>query len=99
MDNVAWLEQMLRQAFDPLHLEIADESAAHASHPGAAGGGGHYRVLIVAAAFTGLDLLSRQRAVYAALGEGFRSRVHALALRTITPEEWRVQADRAENAS
>lgn len=89
MDSVAWLERTLREAFAPLHLAIEDESAAHAGHPGAAGGGGHYRVIIVSAAFRDLDLLSRQRAVYAALGDGFRARVHALSLRTLTPEEWR----------
>jgi BolA protein len=88
MDNVAWLEQTLRDAFAPQHLAIDDESAAHAGHPGAAGGGGHYRVVIVSAAFRDLDLLGRQRAVYAALGESFRARIHALALRTLTPEEW-----------
>jgi acid stress-induced BolA-like protein IbaG/YrbA len=32
--------------------------------------------------------IARQRAVYAVLGDAMRSRIHALALRTLTPEEW-----------
>jgi BolA protein len=42
----------------------------------------------VSSVFQGHDLVSRQRQVYAALGDAMRSRVHALALRTFTPEEW-----------
>jgi BolA protein len=88
MDRARWLEGRLRAAFRPLHLEIVDESARHAGHPGAARGGGHYRVVLVSDAFRGRDLLARQRAVYAALEEGMQDIVHALALRTLTPEEW-----------
>jgi BolA protein len=89
MDRVEWLERALRRAFSPEHLEIEDESAKHAGHAGAAGGGGHYRVLIVSTVFEGRDLLTRQRQVYAALGDAVGSAVHALALRTLTPGEWR----------
>jgi BolA family transcriptional regulator, general stress-responsive regulator len=87
MDRATWLETALRQAFAPLHLEIVDESALHAGHA-AAGGGGHFRVLIVSDRFRDLDLVSRQRAVYAALGPAMKSEVHALSLRILTPEEW-----------
>lgn len=94
MDTVTWLDATLRGAFAPQHLEIADESARHAGHAGAAGGGGHYRVILVADAFRGHDLLARQRLVYAALGDAMRARIHALALRTLTPEEWQARAVR-----
>ena len=90
-DRIAWLDATLRAGLAPVHLEIADESAQHAGHPGARGGGGHFRVLVVSAAFRGQDRLARQRAVYAVLGDAMRSTIHALALRTLTPEEW--QAD------
>lgn len=91
MDTAIWLDGTLRDAFAPQHLEIIDESARHAGHAGAAGGGGHYRVLLVSSAFHDKDLLARQRLVYAALGEAMRSRIHALALRTLTPDEWAAQ--------
>jgi BolA protein len=93
MDTIAWLDQTLRAAFTPVHLVVEDESAAHVGHPGATGGG-HYRVLIVADGFRGLDPVSRQRAVYSALGDGFKSRIHALALRTLAPEEWHAEGIR-----
>jgi len=79
----------LRAAFAPLHLEVEDESGQHRGHAGApAGGSSHFRVLIVSPWFTGKDLVSRQRAVYAALGDAMRTGIHALALRTLTPDEW-----------
>jgi BolA protein len=87
MDRVASIEQTLRATFAPSHLVVEDESALHAGHAGAAGGG-HFRVLIVSAAFEGQDLVARQRAVYAALGSAMKTDIHALALRTLTPEEW-----------
>jgi BolA protein len=89
MNRVAWMEETLRQAFAPCHIVVEDESALHVGHAGAAAGGGHFRVLIVAECFRGQPLVARQRAVYAALGDAMRSSIHALALRTLTPEEWR----------
>jgi BolA protein len=85
--TVERIETALRRALAPLHLEVVDESALHAGHPGAAGGG-HFRALVVSDRFQGQDLLTRQRMVYAALGDAMKSEIHALALRTLTPEEW-----------
>jgi BolA protein len=96
MDRASWLEGRMRQALEPEHLEIEDESARHAGHAGAAEGGGHFRVTIVSASFRGKDLLARQRAVYSAVAEGMPSIVHALSLRTLTPEEWRETRPGAE---
>ena len=90
MNRTDWIAQTLRAAFAPLHLEVEDESAQHRGHAGApAGGASHFRVLIVSEAFAGQDLVSRQRAVYAALGDAMREGIHALALKTLTPAEWR----------
>lgn len=88
MDRVSWIAATLRAAFAPVHLAVGDESARHAGHAGAASGGGHFRVLIVSEAFRGHDPVSRQRSVYAALGAAIPAEIHALALRTLTPEEW-----------
>jgi BolA protein len=93
-DHTSVLRELFELHFAPEYLEIEDRSTAHAGHPGAAGGGGHFRVLLVSAAFRGRDLLSRQRAVYEALGDAVGSRIHALSLRTLTPEEWRAQGRR-----
>jgi len=88
MTRAEWIESTLRQAFQPQHLVVHDESALHAGHAGAASGGGHFRVAIVSTAFAGLDRVSRHRAVYAALGDAMRREIHALALETLTPDEW-----------
>ena len=53
------------------------------------GGGDHFQVTVVSAAFADKGLLDRHRLVYAALGEAMRGPIHALALTTETPEEYR----------
>jgi BolA protein len=87
-ERARWLAGLLRDGFDPVHLVVEDDSARHAGHAGAAGGGGHFRAVIVAAAFRGLRQIERQRAVYALLGDAVGTSIHALELRTLTPEEW-----------
>jgi BolA protein len=95
-DRVQWLEDTLRRGLDPVQLVVEDESARHAGHAGAAGGGGHFRVLIVSAAFRDQNRLARQRAVYGLLGKAMGTTIHALALRTLTPEEWETQTGAGE---
>ena len=87
MTRAEWIESTLREAFAPERLEVIDDSARHAGHEGARGGGGHFQVLIVSARFRGQSRLERHRAVYEALGDAMRDQIHALALRTLTPEE------------
>jgi BolA protein len=96
MDRVDWIESTLRAAFAPQHLRVEDESAKHAGHAGAASGGGHFRVVVVSEAFRGQTLVERHGAVYAALGAAMKADIHALALKTLTPEEWE-QARAARN--
>jgi len=91
MDRVSWIESTLRQTFAPQHLRVEDDSAKHRGHAGAAGGGGHFRVLIVSEVFRGQSPVARHSAVYAALGDAMKTEIHALALRTLTPEEWQQQ--------
>ncbi|HEY5719014.1 MAG TPA: BolA family protein [Gammaproteobacteria bacterium] len=88
-DRVQMIRDKLTAALQPTHLEIVDQSAAHAGHEGAKSGGGHYTVTIVAEAFAGQPLLKRHRMVYAALGDAFRSEIHALSIRAHTPDEAR----------
>ena len=79
----------LRTALAAEHVALEDESARHAGHEGARGGAGHYSVLVVSARFAGLDPVARHRAVYAAVGDMIPNEVHALSIRSFTPEEWR----------
>jgi stress-induced morphogen len=82
------IEAVLRQGFAPIFLHIADDSARHAGHAGAAPGGQtHYSLVLVAEAFRGQSRVERSRAVHAALAEEFAGGLHALALTLRTPEE------------
>lgn len=55
------------------------------------GDGTHFEATIVSPAFAGKNPLARHRLVYAALGEAMHSAIHALSMRTYTPEEWAAQ--------
>jgi acid stress-induced BolA-like protein IbaG/YrbA len=52
-----------------------------------AGDGQHFEALIVSEAFRGKTRIQRHQLVYAALGERMREEIHALSMRTLTPEE------------
>lgn len=71
----------------PLQLDLIDESHLHAGHAGARSGGGHYRLAIVSAAFSGKNTVARHRLVYDALGDMMRKDIHALAIQARTPDE------------
>jgi BolA protein len=82
------LRAKLTAALTPIQLEIVDESHLHAGHAGArAEGETHFRIAIVSAAFAGQSRVARQRLVYDIVADELRTRVHALALTTRTPEE------------
>jgi BolA protein len=84
----ASIKRKLTESFAPERLEIVDESALHAGHVGARPEGEtHFRVEIVSAHFAGLSRVARQRLVYDVLKADMASDIHALALKTITPEE------------
>jgi BolA family transcriptional regulator, general stress-responsive regulator len=72
---------------EPIELAIEDESALHAGHPGAVGGGGHYRMTLVSAAFAGQPRVRRHRLVYDALADLMQREIHALAMTLLAPDE------------
>ncbi|MGH8708589.1 MAG: BolA family protein [Burkholderiales bacterium] len=55
-----------------------------------AGDGQHFQALVVLAAFAGKTRIQRHQLVYAAMGERMREEVHALSMKTLTPEEFAV---------
>jgi BolA protein len=74
-------------ALAPESISLEDESAQHAGHEGAKGGGGHYRLLIVSPRFAGQPLQARHRMVYAALGPLMQREIHAIAITAYAPGE------------
>jgi BolA protein len=83
---VAQLRSALERALTPRSLEILDDSARHAGHAGAQGGG-HYRVTLVAEVFRGRSQLERHRLVYAAVAPLMKGSVHALNIVARSPDE------------
>ena len=58
-------------------------------HLEVAGDGQHFEALIVSKTFEGRNRVQRHQLVYAALGDRMRQDIHALSMRTLTPEEWK----------
>ena len=85
--RVERIRALLVEALDPAAIEVVDDSHKHVGHAGARGGQGHFSVDIVSAAFAGKLPLARHRMVYATLGELMGGAIHALALKTVTPDE------------
>ncbi len=82
--------EMIRERLSPLspqRLEIEDESARHAGHEGAKGGGGHYRLLIVSTQFEGQSAIARHRLILNLLGEMMQKEIHAISIKAYTPSE------------
>ena len=53
------------------------------------GDGSHFETLIVSDAFAGKRLIARHQIVYGVLGERMKQEIHALSMRTLTPEEFK----------
>jgi acid stress-induced BolA-like protein IbaG/YrbA len=53
------------------------------------GDGHHFEAVIVSPAFRGKSRVQQHQLVYAALGERMRAEIHALSMKTYTPEDWR----------
>ena len=50
--------------------------------------GQHFEAVIVSPKFTGKNRVQQHQLVYLALGERMRTEIHALSIRTFTPEAW-----------
>jgi len=85
--RVQTIRSRLLASFTPSACEVADESALHAGHAGAASGGGHYRITLVSDVFEGKNRLSRHRLVYDCMADMMHTDIHALAIIAIAPSE------------
>jgi BolA protein len=83
------IRDKLTAALQPIHMEIKDDSARHAGHAGHdPKGETHFSVHIVSASFNAQNKVARHRLVYKALETELQERVHALSLKTLTPDEY-----------
>ena len=58
------------------------------THLSVEGDGQHFQATIVSPAFAGKRLIQRHQLVYAVLGDRMREEIHALSMKTLTPEEF-----------
>ncbi len=73
------IEATLRAAFpDATHVSVVDTTGTF----------DHFDATVVSAAFEGVGRVRQHQLVYEALGDAMRDRIHALALRTLTPAAW-----------
>jgi len=88
IDRRAHIEAKLREELAAEFVDVVDESHLHAGHAGAQSGGGHFRATIVSTRFEGLSKVKAQQLVYKALAEEMTGMIHALSMKTLTPEQW-----------
>jgi BolA protein len=75
----------IQQAMQPDFLEVINESHTHNVPPGSES---HFKVTIVSNQFNGKRLIARHRQINGILAEELNGKIHALALHTLTPEEY-----------
>lgn len=79
------IKQKLTQEFQPSHLEVINESHLHNVPPNSES---HFKVIIVAGAFSNRSRVQRHQDVFAVLKDEMAGGVHALALHARTLQEW-----------
>jgi len=50
--------------------------------------GTHFEAIVVSAAFEGKRMVQQHQLVYQALGDRMRAEIHALSMKTYTPQQW-----------
>ena len=75
MVEASSIERSIRDGLPCTHLEVR-------------GDGAHFEAVIVSPSFAGLNRVRQHQLVFAALGERMREEIHALSMKTFTPEEW-----------
>ena len=78
MIEPAEVERLLRARFSDAELELVDLTGTR----------DHYQARIVSHAFAGKSLIEQHQLVYGALGSAMSGAIHALALKTYTPDAW-----------
>ena len=88
----ATIEKKLADEFNPLHLEVINESNNHNVPEGSES---HFKVVVVSPAFEGKNLLARHRLINSTLADELNGMIHALAIHTYTESEWKEESNGA----
>lgn len=72
----------------PESIQISIESGMPCIQVSVTGDGRHFEAIIVSGEFAGKNRIQRHQRVYQALGDRMREEIHALSMKTLTPDEW-----------
>ena len=73
---------------EPSSIEQSIRAGLECTHVEVRGDGAHFEAVVVSPAFAGASRVARHQLVYAALGGRMKEEIHALSMKTLTPEEW-----------
>jgi BolA protein len=79
------IEETLRSALAPSHLQVINESHMHHVPKGSES---HFKVVVVSEAFAGKTRVARQQEINRLLADQLAGPVHALSMQTMTAAEW-----------
>ena len=79
---------IILNGMDPKEIQTMIENGMSALSVNVEGDGTHFEAVIVSEEFDGKTLLERHQLVYKVLGDAMKDRIHALSLKTYTPEQW-----------
>ncbi len=75
------VEEMIKVQMPDAQVQVQDLT----------GGGDHYQVTVVSSQFEGKGLVQQHQLIYGALRQAMSSEaIHALALKTYTPQAWQL---------
>lgn len=80
---------------DSIRLNIAQNMSTE--YLAVSGDGQHFEAVVVSEAFAGKSRVQRHQLVYQTLGERMRDEIHALSMKTYTPQEWQSQNSSCKN--
>ena len=69
------IKQNIEQGMTPTYLTVV-------------GDGTHFEAVVVSEEFVGKSRIQRHQRVYQTLGGRMRDEIHALSMKTYTPQEW-----------
>lgn len=72
----------------PEQIKSVIENGLQCQHVQVTGDGHHFEAVIVSDEFRGKSKVQQHQLVYRALGDRMREEIHALSMRTLTPEQW-----------
>lgn len=83
MTLVNKIKTIIEEAFETVEVHVFDPHQD----------GQHFQALVISPEFEGVSLVAQHQRVMGALADAFANDVHALSLKTFTPEKWQQKKD------